>query len=75
MLIGGLLIGLAIGVLMGYLLLKTTVLKDSVPAKDIEERYVGKELFRDTAERLKAKEAELTQSSRLIIDLNSQLPH
>lgn len=69
----GLFIGLAIGVLLGYMLLKTTVLKDSVPAKDIEDRYVSKELYRDTSERLKAKEVELVQSNKQIIDLNAQL--
>lgn len=71
--LAGLLIGLVIGVLIGYLLLKTTVLKGSVPAKEIEERYVGKELFRDTSERLKVKEAELVQSSKQIIELSTQL--
>jgi len=69
----GLFIGLAIGVLLGYLLLKTTVLKGSVPANDIEERYIGKELYRDTSERLKTKEAELVQSNKQIMDLSTQL--
>ena len=59
MLIAGLLISLLIGILIGYLLLKTTVLKGSVPANEIEERYVGKELYQDTSERLKTKELEL----------------
>jgi len=69
----GLFIGLAIGLLLGYLLLKTTVLKGSMPAKDIEDRYVGKELYQDTSERLKAKESDLVQSTKQIMDLTTQL--
>jgi DNA recombination protein RmuC len=69
----GLFIGLAIGVLLGYLLLKTMVLKDSIPAKDLEARYIGKELYYDTAERLKAKESDLIQTNKQIMDLSTQL--
>ena len=68
-----LLIGLVIGVLIGYLFLKSTVLKGSIPVKEIEERYVSKGLYQDTSERLKAKEAELTDSNKQIIGLSNQL--
>jgi DNA recombination protein RmuC len=69
----GLFIGLVIGFLVGYLLLKTTLLKDSTPTKDIENRYVGKELYLDTSERLKAKELDLAQSNKQLMDLTTQL--
>ena len=69
----GLIIGLLIGIAIGYLLLKTTVLKNSIPVKEIEERYVSKELYSDTSERLKAKEADLAQSTGTILDLNTRL--
>jgi len=69
----GLFIGLAIGGLLGYLLLKTTVLKGSVPAKDIEGLYIGKELYQNTSERLKSKELELVQSNKQIMDLSTQI--
>ena len=66
-------LALAIGILIGYLALKTTVLKGSVPSAELEERYVGKELYQDTSERLKAKELELVQTNKQIIDLTTQL--
>jgi DNA recombination protein RmuC len=69
----GLFIGLAIGCLLGYLLLKSTVLKNSIPASDIENHYVSKELYRDTSERLKAKESELLESGNRLMELNTQL--
>ncbi len=69
----GLFIGLVIGVLVGYLLLRTILFKDNISIKEIEDRYVGKELYQDTSERLKAKESELVQSNKQIIDLTSQL--
>jgi len=69
----GLFIGLAIGFLVGYLLLKTTLLKNSIPTKEMEERYVIKELYQDTSERLKTKELELSQSNKQIMDLTAQL--
>ncbi|HTB30681.1 MAG TPA: DNA recombination protein RmuC [Bacteroidia bacterium] len=73
MILIGLFIGLAIGILLGYLFLKNTVLKNSLPVKDIEERYVSKELYADTAERLKAKELDLNRSNSQILELNTQL--
>ncbi len=69
----GLIIGLVIGIVVGYLFLKSTVLKGSTPNIEIEQRYVGKELYQNTAERLKAKEADLMESTRQIIDLTTQL--
>lgn len=69
----GLIIGLVIGVILGYLLLKTTALKDSTPNTDIEQRYVSKELYQNTAERLKAKESDLMEATRQIIDFTTQL--
>jgi DNA recombination protein RmuC len=71
--LAGLIIGLVIGVLIGYLFLKTTVLKDSITAKEIEERYVRKELHQDTSERLKAKESDLIQSNKQIMDLSTRV--
>ncbi len=68
-----LLIGLIIGFLIGYLLLKSTVLKNSISNNEIEERYVGKALYQDTAERLKAKELELAESSQRNMELKTQL--
>jgi len=69
----GLFIGLLIGFLVGYLLLKTTLLKNSTPAGEIENRYVSKELYQDTSERLRTKESELVNSTKQILDLNTQL--
>lgn len=73
MLLIGLFIGLPLGFLLGYLLLKTTLLKNSTPNKDIENRFVGKELYLDTSERLKIKEQDLTKSTGQIMELSSQL--
>lgn len=73
MLVIVLFIGLLLGALVGYLFLKSTVIKDSVPSKDIEARYIGKDLYLDTAERLKSKETELVQSNKQITDLTAQL--
>jgi len=69
----GLFIGLVIGALIGYLLLKTTVLKDSVAGKEIEVLYIRKELYQDTSERLKAKESDLVQSNKQIMDLGARV--
>ena len=69
----GLFIGLVIGALIGYLLLKTTVLKDSVAGKEIEALYIRKELYQDTSERLKAKESDLVQSNKQIMDLGARV--
>lgn len=69
----GLFIGLAIGFLIGYLLLKTTVLKNSTLTREIEEHYISKELYMDTSERLRTKESELVDSTKQILDLNTQL--
>ncbi len=71
--IGYLLIGLLVGFLIGYLLLKTTLLKNSTPNNELEQRYVGKELYQNTAERLREKESDLMESTKQIIDLTTQL--
>ncbi len=68
-----LIIGLIIGFLVGYLFLKSTVLKNSIPVKEVEERYIGKSQYMDTSDRLKAKESELTESNKQLLDLTSQL--
>ena len=64
---------MVIGALIGYLLLKTTVLKDSVAGKEIEALYIRKELYQDTSERLKAKESDLVQSNKQIMDLGARV--
>ncbi|HTA28194.1 MAG TPA: DNA recombination protein RmuC, partial [Bacteroidia bacterium] len=66
-------IGLIVGVFIGYLLLKSTVLKNSTPTTEIETRYVGKELYQDTSERLKTRELELAESNKQIMGLTSEL--
>lgn len=68
----GLFIGLVIGFLIGYLLLKATLGKNT-STKEIDDRYISKELYQDTSERLKSKESDLIQSSKQILDLNTQL--
>src|SRR6185312_1843906 len=40
---------------------------------EIENRYVSKELYQDTSERLRTKESELVNSTKQILDLNTQL--
>ncbi len=69
----GLFIGLVIGIVVGYLFLKTTVLKHSIPNTDIEQRYVSKELYQNTLDRLKEKEASFGDSTGKIIELTTQL--
>jgi DNA recombination protein RmuC len=71
--IGILLLGIVIGIAIGYLLLKANVLKDSVTRTDIEQRYVSRELYTEANDRLKKKEEELNRSTESIISLNSQL--
>lgn len=71
--IGYLLVGLLVGFLLGYLVLKTTLLKNCTPDNEIEQRFVGKELYQNTADRLKAKESDLMESTKQIIELTTQL--
>lgn len=69
----GLVIGTFIGLLICYLLLKSGLQKNSTPNQVIQERFISKELYNDTSERLKNKELQLDQLNTLIIGLNSQL--
>jgi len=69
----GLIIGLAIGIAIGYLLLKSSVLKNSLPKDEIEKRYVLKELYAESTNRLKKKEEEHNESTKTILELTSQL--
>jgi DNA recombination protein RmuC len=73
MIILAIILGLVVGFAMGYLLLKSTVLKDSMSRDDIEKRYVLRELYSETSERLKKKEEELNESTNTIIELNTQI--
>jgi len=68
-----LMLGLAIGVVIGYLLLKSSMLKDNLPKDEIEKRYVLKELYTESAERLRKKEQELTEAAKTIRELDIQL--
>src|SRR5579872_2426635 len=69
----GLILGLAIGVAIGYLLLKSNMLKNHLPKDEIEKRYVLKELYVESAERLNKKELELTEATKTILELNTHL--
>jgi DNA recombination protein RmuC len=69
----GLIIGLAIGVAIGYLLLKSNVLKNSLPKEEIDRRYVLRELYAESVDRLKKKEEEYNEANRTIIELTAQL--
>jgi len=68
-----LLLGIVIGIAIGYLLLKASALKDSLTRTEIEQRYVLRELYTEANERFRKKEEELNRSTESIISLNSQL--
>jgi DNA recombination protein RmuC len=69
----GLLIGIVIGFLLIFGWIKLTAQKNISLEKETEGNYVGKELFLDTSERLKAKELDLIQSSNQMMELNTQI--
>lgn len=69
----GLFIGLVLGVVIGYLALKSSVLKNSLTKDEIDKRYVLRELYTESSERLKHKERELLEANKIILDLNTQL--
>jgi DNA recombination protein RmuC len=69
----GIVIGLVLGVAIGYLALKTSVLKDNLPKDEVEKRYVLRELYTESSERIKKKEQELLDANKIILELNTQL--
>src|SRR6185312_2857185 len=71
-LIGVLIIGIVVGAALGYFFLKASVLKDSVAKSDIDSRYVLKELYAESAERIRRLEEDLREANRSILDLTAQ---
>jgi len=69
----GLIIGLVIGIVIGYLLLKSSVLKNSILKEDVEKRYILRELYIESSDRLKKKEEEFNEATKSILDLSSRL--
>lgn len=73
MIVLALIAGLVIGTAIGYLLLKSNMLKDYMPKTEIDKRYVLRELYSESSERLKKKEEELNEANQVILSLNTQL--
>ncbi|MGP8215803.1 MAG: DNA recombination protein RmuC [Bacteroidia bacterium] len=68
-----LLIGIGAGIAIGYFFLKSTILKDSVPKDEIERRYIIKELYNESTERLKKIDDELRNANKTILELSTQI--
>ncbi|HXB13820.1 MAG TPA: DNA recombination protein RmuC [Bacteroidia bacterium] len=66
-------IGVLAGGAIGYLLLKNSVLANSITKDELEERYILRELYTESSERLKKKEEELNEATNRIIELNTHL--
>jgi DNA recombination protein RmuC len=66
-------IGVLVGGALGYLLLKNSVLANSITKDELEKRYVLRELYSESVDRLKKKEEELNESTNRIIELNTHL--
>ncbi len=61
-----LIIGIAAGIAIGYFFLKSAVLKDSLPKSDIDQRYILKEIYNETGDRLKRTEEDLEAAGRRV---------
>jgi DNA recombination protein RmuC len=68
-----LIIGLAAGIAIGYFFLKASVLKDSMSKSDIDQRYILKELYNETGDRLKRAEEDLESAAEKILDLSTRI--
>lgn len=73
MIVLAIIIGLGAGVAIGYLLLKASMLKDYMPKSEIDKRYILRELYAESSERLKKKEEELNEANKIIRELDIQL--
>jgi len=67
-----LIVGLIAGIAIGYFFLKANMLKDSVPKDELDKRYVLKELYAESTERLKEASNELKEANQHILDLSTQ---
>ncbi|HWY97871.1 MAG TPA: DNA recombination protein RmuC [Bacteroidia bacterium] len=68
-----LIIGIAAGIAIGYFFLKASVLKDSMSKSDIDERYILKELYNETGDRLKRAEEDLGAAAEKTLDLSTRI--
>ncbi len=66
-------IGVLAGGAIGYLLLKNSVLANNITKDELEKRYILRELYTESSERLKKKEEELNEATNRIIELNTHL--
>lgn len=73
MIVLAIVIGLIVGAAIGYLLLKSSMLKDYMPKAEIDKRYILRELYAESSERLKKKEEELNEANKTIRELDIQL--
>jgi hypothetical protein len=48
-----LIIGIGARIAIGYFFLKANMLKDSMPKDELDKRYILKELYNETTERLR----------------------
>ncbi len=67
-----LIVGIAAGIAIGYFFLKSTILKDSVPKNEIDQRYILKEIHNESSERLKRAEEDLKEANKNILELSTR---
>ena len=67
-----LILGIAVGIALGYFFLKASVMKDSMPKSEIDSRYILKEIHNESVERIRKIEDELREANRTILDLTGQ---
>ncbi|HTA84379.1 MAG TPA: DNA recombination protein RmuC, partial [Bacteroidia bacterium] len=67
-----LIVGIIAGIAIGYFFLKANMLKDSVPKDELDKRYILKELYTESTERLKEANNELKEANQHILDLSTQ---
>jgi DNA recombination protein RmuC len=67
-----LILGIAVGMALGYFFLKASVMKDSMPKSEIDSRYILKEIHNESVERIRKIEDELREANRTILDLTGQ---
>src|ERR1700722_6927803 len=67
-----LIIGIGAGIAIGYFFLKATVLKNSVPKSEIDQRYILREIHNESGERLKRAEEDLKEANKNILELSTR---
>jgi len=68
-----LIIGIAAGAAIGFFFLKSTALKDNLPKDEIERRYVLREIYNESADRIKQKDDELKTANTSIVELSTRI--